>query len=75
MVSHTRPHQLFPVSPQEMFVDVDLTGGSEGAVGAAERFFPRVCEDMAVDVVLLAGAVATHVAYVRPLQLIFTAVL
>lgn len=69
IVSHTGPYEFFPVGPQKVLVNVDLAGGSEGAMRAAEGFFSRVREDMAVDVVLLAGAVATHIAYVRPLQL------
>lgn len=50
-------------------MDVDLAGGAEGAVGAAKGLFSSVSKHVAIDVVFLDGAVATNVAYVRPLQL------
>lgn len=68
-MSHARLEKLLPVGSQKMLMDVDLAGGAEGAMGAAERLFSRVGEHMAVDIILLDSAVATYVACIRPLQL------
>lgn len=69
IMSHTRFEQLFPVGSKKVLVNVNLAGGAEGAVRAAEGLLSGVSEHMTVNVVFFDRAVSTHVAYVGPLQL------